>query len=321
MAAIIHAPALSGHSRQLRRPGVAAPAGADAVAPLGAVAPVDAVKADSASAFAMADAVGAPAAVGAAAAPEAGDVAAPVDAAASLDAAAPSAAAEREEQLALGERRLREDAQLLRREQAALKADADALAQQRAALAEREQQLASARQALADEAEEIRAQAESRGHAAGLERGERAAGEAVSAQVERVGALVQALTQARRALLEENQDMLVEIVFAATCRMLGRHAATRAGIESMVLALIENERELDKLTVRLHPQDALRLGETGAALDPRVAIEADASVELGGCLVDSGRGTLDARLDRQLRHLREALTSVRNERGQFEVPV
>ena len=307
MAAIIHAPALSGHSRQLRRPGVAAPAGVDAVAPLNAVAPLDAVAADAGAAFETVETVGAPAAVGTVAFFDA--------------AAAPSAAADREQQLALRERRLAEDAQLLRRDQEALKAHADQLARQQAELTEREQQLASARQALTDDAEDIRAQAESRGHAAGLERGERAAGEAVSAQVERVSALVQALSQARRALLEENQDMLVEIAFAATCRMLGRHAATRAGLESMVLGLIENERELDKLSVRLHPQDARQLAEAGAALDPRVAIEADASVELGGCLVDSGRGTLDARLDRQLRHLREALTAVRNERGQFEVPV
>ena len=314
MAAIIHAPALSGHSRQLRRPGVAAPAGADAVAPLNAVAPLDAVAADAGAAFETVETVGAVQPLGAPAA---------VGAVASFDAAAaaPSAAADREQQLALRERRLAEDAQLLRRDQEALKADADQLARQQAELTEREQQLASARQALTDDAEDIRAQAESRGHAAGLERGERAAGEAVSSQVERVSALVQALSQARRALLDENQDMLVEIAFAATCRMLGRHAATRAGLESMVLGLIENERELDKLSVRLHPQDARQLAEAGAVLDPRVAIEADASIELGGCLVDSGRGTLDARLDRQLRHLREALTAVRNERGQFEVPV
>lgn len=312
MAAIIHAPALSGHSRQLRRPGVAAPAGVDAVAPLNAVAPLDAVAADAGAAFETVETVGTVQPLGAPAA---------VGAVASFDAAAPSAAADREQQLALRERRLAEDAQLLRRDQEALKADADQLARQQADLTEREQQLASARQALTDDAEDIRAQAESRGHAAGLERGERAAGEAVSSQVERVSALVQALSQARRALLDENQDMLVEIAFAATCRMLGRHAATRAGLESMVLGLIENERELDKLSVRLHPQDARQLAEAGAALDPRVAIEADASVELGGCLVDSGRGTLDARLDRQLRHLREALTAVRNERGQFEVPV
>lgn len=303
MAAIIHAPALSGSGRQLRRPGA-----------VGASAPV-AVAAEALSSLATA-----PAAMMAAAPAEPVEAVSPAAAVPALP-VEPAPFAPREEQLEQQARQLQADAQQLRQDREALDAATASLARQQAGLDERERQLASARQKLADEADEIKAQAELRGHAAGTEQGERAAGEAVAAQVARVGALAQALTQAKRALLEENQDMLVDIAFAATCRMLGRHAATRAGIESIVLGLIENERDVETLTVRLHPDDARLLGDAVAPLGPRVAVQADASVELGGCLVDSGRGTLDARLERQLQHLREALTVVRGERNTFEVPV
>lgn len=336
MAAIIPAAALSGVSRQLRRPGVAAPATPAAMATSTATSPstspaTPAPEAAAAIAVTAANALGASGAM-AMSAVSADPVApvqmvtpaavfAPPPQQTSAPPAEPSPIVLREERLALQMRALEAETRSLRQQQEAVEAAKTALALQQAALADQAAQLAAARRQLADEADEVKAQATLRGHAAGLEQGERAAEDAVAAQVARVSALAQALAQAKRALLEENQDMLVEIAFTATCRMLGRHAATRAGIESMVLTLIENERDLETLSVRLHPRDAGLLGAVGARLDPRIRIEADAGVELGGCLVDSARGTLDARLERQLQYLRAALTAVRERQGDTEVPV
>lgn len=195
----------------------------------------------------------------------------------------------------------------------------DQAAQQLAELAEREQQLQAAQQRLQDEADGIRAEAERRGHQQGLEQGEREANEAVAAQVERLNGVTQSLLQSRRALLDEHEDMLVEVSFAAVCRVLGSQAASRDGLAAMVRSLIDGVHAPETLVVRVHPQD-LPLLQDGA-VDARLGFQADAGIELGGCIVDGPRGTLDARLELQLQHLRETLVQVRKQQARREVPV
>lgn len=283
MAAIIRAPALAGGSRQLRRPGAIPVAEAVAVAP--AQAPVEPVLAPAAP--------------------------------------APQEVLRRIE-LQAGQLREREAAAQAVQDELALQREQMAhqqqqLAQQQAELAAREQALQAAQQRLQDEAEEVRAEAGRRGHQQGLEQGEREAGAAVATQVERLNAVTQALTQSRRAALEEQQDLLVETAFTAVCRVLGTQAASRAGMESMVRSLTDGAHGPESLVVRVHPLDLPLM--QGGALDPRLAFQGDAGVELGGCIVDGPRGTLDARLELQLQHLRETLMQVRRQHTQLEAPV
>lgn len=297
MAAIIRAPVLSAVGRQLRRPGAAAPA-------------LPAVPASHATP---------PAAMTAAPAP----TEAPAASAQTAMQAVPPAPAVQEavpEEAALLARAgaLQEQArQLEQREQALAAAEAE--------LARGEQQLQAAQRQLDDDAAGIRADAEQRGHAQGMEQGveqgRREAREAAAVQTDRLNLLLHAMNQTRRTLLDENEDMLVEISFAAICRLLGRQAATRPTLAAMVRGLVEGEREPATLTVRLHPQDAQQLEGGVDGLDPHLRFQADAGIELGGCVIDSPRGTLDARLELQLQHLREALTATRRQQQQQEVPV
>ncbi|MYM32214.1 hypothetical protein GTP58_28155 [Duganella sp. CY15W] len=280
MAAIIHAPTVAAAGRQLRRPGMVAAAGPASVP-------------------------GTPVAAAAAVMPVAGPVAAPADAEPLLP--APSA--------------LQEDARRLREQAAQLEARAQALAhaetalqQQQQALAQQAQQLNAAQQQLQDESAAICEQAEQRGHAQGLQRGEDAAHEAAAAQRVRLNTLVQALEHGRQAWLEQHEDMLVEISFAAICRILGAQAASRAGLASQVRSLVAGERALEQLRVRLHPQDLQLLAADRGELDARLQLEADHSIGLGGCLIDGPRGTLDARLELQIQQLRAALVLARSQR-------
>jgi flagellar biosynthesis/type III secretory pathway protein FliH len=304
MAAIIRAPVLSAVGRQLRRPGAAAPA-LPAV-PDSHVTPPTTMTA----APAQAEAPAALAQTAMQAVPPAPAVQAAVPEEAALLARAGA---------------LQEQArQLEQREQALAAAQAE-LTRQREELARGEQQLQAAQRQLDDDAAGIRADAEQRGHAQGVEQGveqgQREAQEAAAVQTDRLNVLLHALHQTRRTLLDDNEDMLVEISFAAICRLLGRQAATRATLAAMVRGLVEGEREPATLTVRLHPQDAQQLEGGVDGLDPHLRFQADASIELGGCVIDSPRGTLDARLELQLQHLREALTAARRQQQQQEVPV
>lgn len=331
MAAIIRAPAMAAGSRQLRRPGAAPVAAAAAVAPA-LTGPASA--SDTPAIPSTTSASAAPAAPSTASASVAHAVpstarASVVPAALSVAPAPPSIA----EQAPQAVQQLERQASALREREQAAQAEQDALAQRREQLAQQEQQLTQqqaelaareqalqeARQRLRDEAEDIRAEAAQRGHQQGLEQGEREAAAAVATQVERLNTVTQALTQSRRAALDEQQDLLVEIAFTAICRMLGTQAASQAGMESMVRSLIDGTHAPESLVVRVHPLDLPLL--QGGALDPRLGFQADAGIELGGCIVDGPRGTLDARLDLQVQHVRETLMQVRRQHTQHEAPV
>jgi flagellar assembly protein FliH len=160
----------------------------------------------------------------------------------------------------------------------------------------------------------LRADAEQRGYRAGEERGELAAASLQQAQVDRLKALAFQLSQARDGVLADAEDMLVEIAFAAVCRIVGEQGARRDTLLRVVAEASATARQRDQLTIRLHPDDAalLRLGAHGP--EPLVRFVGDASVQLGGCMVDSAAGTLDARFETQLSMLGAAFAAVRADR-------
>lgn len=163
-----------------------------------------------------------------------------------------------------------------------------------------------------------------RGLAEGEERGAGAAMELVGEQVERFARISSTLAQSKLAVLADAEDMIVEIAFTALCRMLGENAADRVTVAALVRQIVHGERDLDLLTVHLHPQDLERLNDALGAttrIDPRVRLIGDAGIAIGGCTLEGPRGTLDASLDTQLTRLRDALLAVRAERRDAGEPV
>jgi flagellar assembly protein FliH len=209
----------------------------------------------------------------------------------------------------------------LRRQREEYQAELAQLASREQQLAEREQRLKTAQQQLNEQAEAVLENARERGHALGLSEGENEGNAQVASQLERLNSMVGALNQTRRTLQDENEDMLVEIAFAAVCRMIGATQSSRDGVVAMVQALLGAERDPSQLCVRLHPADLALLSGAATGLDGRINLQADASIEIGGCLIETARGTLDARLELQLQHLRAALLAARELRGKNEVPV
>jgi flagellar assembly protein FliH len=181
-----------------------------------------------------------------------------------------------------------------------------------AALREREAELAQLR----TQAEKIKADlaaiyadAEKKGYDAGAAKGEKAASQLLQGQIARTKSLLAALEQTRGRVLDEAEDALVEVVYTAVCRVLGEQGATRDAVARLVREAAAGTR--DGLIIRLHPDDAalLRAGPEGVEEQARLA--ADPAVKLGGCLVDSGTGTLDTRFETQLALLGEALLAAR----------
>lgn len=163
----------------------------------------------------------------------------------------------------------------------------------------------------AAELSQAQADAERRGYQAGEKKGEAAALETCEAQAARVKALVAELSASRGELLQKNQDAIVDVVFAALCRMIGQAGASLETVRSIVADVTAETREREQLVVRLHPADAALFGDC----ERNGRITGDPSVKLGGCIIDGPNGSLDARFETQLELLGVALKAARSANG------
>lgn len=176
-------------------------------------------------------------------------------------------------------------------------------------------QLLQAMKELEDDKAALLAEAESRGLALGQEEGQRQALAQVASKLELLSTLAEEMETSRMNILEQAEDMLVEVAYTAVCRIVGNTAASHAGLLEIVRGIARDGKAASKLCIRLHPQDLRMLQEDDEVLDARITLQADSAVELGGCMVDSDKGTLDARLETQLRRLGDTLLAVRRGRS------
>jgi flagellar assembly protein FliH len=111
---------------------------------------------------------------------------------------------------------------------------------------------------------------------------------------------------------------MVEMVIEATGAILGERVRLDAAlVEETVRRALQRAGSQNVVRVRVHPQERDRvlawLGEDRGDA-PAFAVLADGSVGVGGCIVDTAAGRVDARLDVQLdevaRTLRAALPEV-----------
>jgi flagellar assembly protein FliH len=202
----------------------------------------------------------------------------------------------------------------------------------------------SLRQARAEGYQEALRDLQQQGYQAGLEQGlkegvkegrtrgeeevlqqARSARTAMQERIERLDQWLHALQAQSSAHLAQRlhaaEDELIAIAHAVICRMLGTAAFERASVGAMVRQAVEQccgtdaaGSSADVTAIHVHPHDleALQqdpdmagwLAQQGASAvrwvpEPRVV--------LGGCIVQSLQGDLDARLETQLTALRHLL--------------
>lgn len=170
---------------------------------------------------------------------------------------------------------------------------------------------------LAEELTHVHEMAKAEGHALGEAQGRQEAQRQAQSSID---ALERVAAKAQAAFDDEQQtlaDVCTEIVAEAFAKIAGANLVTRAAIAGAVSEVLKRVKEGRELTVRVSPADlpTLQLEESrlAAAVPGRkFALVADARVELGGCLVDSRLGTLDGRLEVQLRELYATLRAARS---------
>lgn len=124
--------------------------------------------------------------------------------------------------------------------------------------------------------------------------------------------LIAALPRQIEARLAAAEDDMLALCFEAVCRILGEQAIRPEILRSQLASVIEGLGGRKLVAVHLHPEDlaALKRDQGSRAVHTEGSdIEwiASAEVTLGGCILQSPEGGLDARLETQLQVLRHLL--------------
>ena len=133
---------------------------------------------------------------------------------------------------------------------------------------------------------------------------------ALESQQQRVIALLTAVPAQIQARIDGAEDDLVALCFESVCRILGPAAVTAEGVRAQV-AQARKGLQGQLVAVHLHPDDLAMLRAGADNGDAAVQWVADPAVGIGGCILQSQQGGLDARLETQLRTLAELLTQAR----------
>lgn len=161
------------------------------------------------------------------------------------------------------------------------------------------------------------------GREAGARAGQADAMAAVKAALDGLERLLDELPGRFQARLAASEEDMLALCFETVSRILGEQAATADGVRAMLKTTIAQFGARRLAEIRLHPGDVQSLAAdatVGAWLRRReggqeVQIVGDPAIELGGVVLRSPAGRLDARLERQLAALRDALLSARAARG------
>jgi flagellar assembly protein FliH len=180
--------------------------------------------------------------------------------------------------------------------------------------------------ALAEACELAAAEARKHGLAQGREEARTAAFQAealakeradqlLAERLERLDQFLEGLAVEGARRLEQAEEDLVAFGHETVCRILGHQAAQPESLRAMVNGLLAQHGHRAQLAVHVHPDDFDALTNDREPRDTGWRWVADKTVQLGGVLLRSPEGSLDARLETQIASLRNALLTVRRDRA------
>ena len=129
-------------------------------------------------------------------------------------------------------------------------------------------------------------------------------------RVETLGAIASSISAQAGAAMESAEDEMVALCHQVVCLILGDLVATPEGVRALVQQALKHLAGRP-VAVHLHPDDLGALGPAASSAQDPVRWFADTSVAMGGAVLRSSDGSLDARLETQLQALHERLMTVR----------
>lgn len=152
------------------------------------------------------------------------------------------------------------------------------------------------------------------GEKAGIEAGLESAGKEAESLIKTASILIEKLEGFRQVMMERSQKEILKLSLAIARQVI--HAEVTVNKEvivSILKAAVKKMSVKDAIRVRLNPMDAEYISgkklELLVTMDgiKKMAIEEDASVPHGGCIVEAGMAEVDARLEKQLEEITAGL--------------
>ena len=172
-----------------------------------------------------------------------------------------------------------------------------------------------------EELEQQKEKARHAGYQAGFDQACRKVTEEQAESCEALKTLLKSLSDEQAKLIEMAEDAAVEIGFAATAKILGRMSIERGLVEASVKEAINKVSDREGLVVYLAPSDfqtmeALKAQSANGHFWSRIEFEEDDQVGIGGCILRSRLGCLDARLEYQIDELKKILIAARSRKAE-----
>ncbi len=167
----------------------------------------------------------------------------------------------------------------------------------------------------AAQAATLRDNADEEGRAAGYRDGVAAARAELAEALALVQRVAREAKTIRDTLMQGAEREMIELVIEAVGRILGERVATDPDlVVHTVRRALDHAGSQNVVRVRIHPDDfqtlTVSVGEQYGDTPP-FELLSDSSVSVGGCVIDTDSGEIDARLDVQLEEiasiLREAI--------------
>lgn len=109
---------------------------------------------------------------------------------------------------------------------------------------------------------------------------------------------------------------VLDLAFEISGKILGKELSERPeSIVHVARSALQQVIDCQKITVRANPNDIQYLQSLRADLagrlsqDARIELISDAEIEAGGCVIDTEKGSLDARIGSQLETMKSNLTT------------
>ena len=137
------------------------------------------------------------------------------------------------------------------------------------------------------------------------------------ARVQVLDGLIAALPPRIEARLAAAEDDMLALCFEVICRTMGEGVVQPEAVRAQLAQAMDRLRSRQLVAIHLHPDDLAML-QKGHGLSQGLLLGgadvqwiASADVALGGCILQSPEGGLDARFETQLATLRELLLQTR----------
>lgn len=160
---------------------------------------------------------------------------------------------------------------------------------------------------------QIETEAFMRGFSRGEKAGFDAAGSRIELLLEALSESVTRLDRLKKEIRHSSEIEIVELALAIARKIVCREVATRKEvIVDIAKEAMKKVEDQEEIKIKLNPADLEYLQQAGFNLSKfnssidNIQIQAEDTIEDGGCIIETGWGEIDARIDRQLQVVEEA---------------